>query len=208
MEIKNAYDIWAAQYDTNHNRTRDLEGVAMRGTLKDLEYDRCLEIGCGTGKNTIWLAENSGYLTAADFSEEMLLKARQKIAAGKVEFIQTDVTLKWPFQKNFYDLVTFSLVLEHIEDLEHAFYEASLCLKAGGLLYMGELHPFKQYKGTKARFDTAEGRQEVNCFTHNISDFINAAKKAGFNLVELNEYFDNDTVAVPRILVLLFMKKE
>lgn len=207
MKIQNAYNLWAAQYDTNKNKTRDIEGIAMRQLLSGIDFKTCLEIGCGTGKNTVWLAENCEHITAADFSEAMLLKAQQKVVDRKVEFVQTDVTLTWPFQKEKYDLVTFSLILEHIEHLEHAFSEASLCLKGGGFLYVGELHPFKQYQGTKARFDTAEGRQEVKCFTHHVSDFTKAAKKAGLSLVEIEEYFDDeDRGSVPRILVLLFKK--
>jgi len=52
MDVRNAYNIWAGQYDTNKNRTRDLEAVSLQQTLSDIQFDRCLEIGCGTGKNT------------------------------------------------------------------------------------------------------------------------------------------------------------
>lgn len=55
MEIKQAYDAWAAQYDTNLNKTRDLEGLAPRLSLAKLPFSKVLEIGCGTGKNTEWL---------------------------------------------------------------------------------------------------------------------------------------------------------
>ena len=57
-----------------------------------------------------------------------------------------------------FDLVTFSLVLEHIEDLEPVLAKAANCMHSGATLYNGELHPYKQYAGSKARFDTAEGR--------------------------------------------------
>ena len=55
MNIREAYNHWSAQYDTNMNPTRDLEGVALREMLADLSFKQVLEIGCGTGKNTAWL---------------------------------------------------------------------------------------------------------------------------------------------------------
>ena len=55
MNVQEAYDNWADQYDSNMNKTRDLEAVALRETLAYIPFDTCLEIGCGTGKNTEWL---------------------------------------------------------------------------------------------------------------------------------------------------------
>ena len=55
MDTREMYNKWAEQYDTNYNKTRDLEAFALRLTLSDFSFDNCLEIGCGTGKNTQWL---------------------------------------------------------------------------------------------------------------------------------------------------------
>ena len=106
-----------------------------------------------------------------------------------------------------YDLVTFSLVLEHIRDLEFVFKETAAVLKTGGYVYIGELHPFKQYSGSKARFETEQGLQVVECFNHHVSDFIQGAKRYGLTTTEVNEYFDDDNRnEIPRILTLLLRK--
>ena len=52
---RQAYNIWADQYDTNKNKTRDLEGMALRKVLSSTSFGNTLEIGCGTGKNSEWL---------------------------------------------------------------------------------------------------------------------------------------------------------
>ncbi|HMF72569.1 MAG TPA: hypothetical protein VK616_13920, partial [Flavitalea sp.] len=57
MDAKQAYDFWSSLYDSNKNNTRDLEAIALRETLAAIPFDSCLEIGCGTGKNTKWLLE-------------------------------------------------------------------------------------------------------------------------------------------------------
>lgn len=208
MNVKEAYNSWADQYDSNTNKTRDLEAVSLRETLSTIEFDSCLEIGCGTGKNTEWLITKAKLITAVDLSNEMLAKAKQKINSEKVEFCQADITANWTFANRSYDLVTFSLVLEHIENLTELFQKVSKATNSNGLIYIGELHPFKQYSGTKARFDTKEGQQIVTCFNHNISDFTQSAKINGFEIININEYFDdNDRTNIPRILTLLLKKK-
>jgi ubiquinone/menaquinone biosynthesis C-methylase UbiE len=206
MEIQHAYNQWASQYDTNANKTRDLEASAIRNTLNNISISNCLEIGCGTGKNTEWLVTKAAQVVSVDFSEEMLAKAKQKITAPNAQFIQADIKNDWAFGGNF-DLASFSLVLEHIENLEDIFAKTNNVLKNGGYIYIGELHPFKQYTGTKARFETAEGTTVLECYNHHISDFIDAAKKNNLQLVELNEHFDDDNKnEIPRILSLLFQK--
>lgn len=205
MKPQQAYNSWASQYDTNENKTRDLEGKALRDILSTISFNSVLEIGCGTGKNTEWFLSKAEHITAADLSEEMLSKAKQKIQSEKVEFIQADINNEWDFTKKTFDLISFSLVLEHIENLDHIFKEGYKKLNEQGFIYIGELHPFKQYTGSKARFETEDGLQILQCFNHNISDFVQSAKKYGLKLVALDEYFDNDDkTSIPRILTLVF----
>jgi ubiquinone/menaquinone biosynthesis C-methylase UbiE len=207
MNVKEAYNSWAEQYDTNLNKTRDLEAVCLRNTLSSIAFKRCLEIGCGTGKNTEWLVTKATELTAVDFSAEMLAKAKEKITSANVTFHQADITHDWDFVTQSYDLATFSLVLEHIEDLNAIFQKLAPVITQNGYVYIGELHPFKQYAGSKARFDTKDGQQVVTCYTHNLSDFTQAAKANGFAIADVNEYFDDDDrTNIPRILALLFKK--
>jgi ubiquinone/menaquinone biosynthesis C-methylase UbiE len=208
MSIKNAYNQWAAQYDSNVNKTRDLEALALQKTLADITFENCLEIGCGTGKNTEWLVTKTTQITAVDFSEAMLTIAKEKISASKVHFINANITTEWTFGKSHFSLVSFSLVLEHFKTLDFIFEQATLVLKSGGYIYIGELHPFKQYNGSKAKFETLTGTEIVECYTHNISDFTTAAKKYNLSIVTINEFFDNDDKnEIPRIVSLLFQKK-
>ena len=207
-EVQQAYNSWAQQYDSNENKTRDLEAKSLRETLAPLTFEHCLEIGCGTGKNTVWLLEKAATVTAVDLSEEMLSKAKEKITGSNVSFVQADIMQPWTFATKAYDLVGFSLVLEHIEELQPVFAKVAAVLKSGGYLYISELHPFKQYNGSKARFETAEGTQVVTCFNHHITDFTNAGKANGLDLVSITEYFDDDDRnTIPRLLTLLFKKK-
>jgi 2-polyprenyl-3-methyl-5-hydroxy-6-metoxy-1,4-benzoquinol methylase len=215
MNVEKAYTIWSEQYDSNANKTRDLEGVALRTTLEGLNLDSCLEIGCGTGKNTVWLVTQFKHVTAVDLTEKMLEIAKLKVSTDLsrenregVNFVQADILEPWHFAQKQYDLVGFSLVLEHIEHLKPIFAKTVNALKQGGYVYIGELHPFKQYSGTKARFETEEGLKIVTCFNHHVSDFTQLAHQFGLEIVDVNEHFDDgDRTTLPRILTVLLRKK-
>ena len=102
MNVQQSYDSWSSQYDTNKNKTRDLEALSLRTTLLNIPFDSCLEIGCGTGKNTEWLVTRAGHITAVDLSEGMLAIARNKVASDKVQFRQADITQPWAFADRKY----------------------------------------------------------------------------------------------------------
>ncbi len=143
MNVQEAYNVWADNYDAVQNKTRDLEAVALRNSILISEPLDILEIGCGTGKNSEWLLKKTKHLVAADFSAEMLAKAKEKITEKNVEFRQFDLREEWNFPENQFDLITCSLALEHIENINFVFGQARKVLRTGGLFYIGELHPFK-----------------------------------------------------------------
>lgn len=207
MNVQSAYKAWSSVYDTNENKTRDLEAVSVIETLQDIPFETCLEIGCGTGKNTIWLADKAKQVTAVDLTQEMIEKAQLKITSTNVNFIIADILQEWNFVSQPFDIATFSLVLEHIENLDHIFEKLGKAIHTNGYVYISELHPFKQYVGSKARFDIGSGEQILECYLHHLSDFTNSAIKNGFKVVLVKEYFDdNDKLNIPRLLTLLFQK--
>lgn len=208
MSIQNAYDEWSQTYDTDENLTRDLDQQIMQETLANQRFDSILEIGCGTGKNTAFLAQIGAQVHALDFSEGMIAKARGKVKAGNVKFSAADLTQTWPCEDAAYDLIVCNLVLEHIEDLSVIFSEAVRVLAGGGTFLINELHPFRQYESKKARFQSAAGVIEIPAFIHHISDFLNAALSNRLRLVKLNEkWHERDSQGkAPRIIAFLFEK--
>ena len=207
MSTQQLYNEWSSTYDEVENKTRDLEKAAGQQMLQSLSCDRLLELGCGTGKNTAWLQEKTKTLLAVDLSEGMLQKAKEKINNAAVTFRQADITQPWNFVSAPVDLLTCSLILEHIADLSFIFSEAAKALKPGGSFYICELHPYKQYSGSKARFETTEGLQVLDCFTHHLSDYTAAALNNHFTIAALQEWFDDeDRTATPRLISFLFQK--
>jgi len=207
MDIQHAYDQWADVYDRDNNLTRDLDSDITRNLLANRRFDSILELGCGTGKNTVFLAQIGERIHALDFSEGMLQKAKEKVKSENVRFELADLTKRWPCEDNAYDLITCNLVLEHILDLSHIFSEAARTLRTNGLFLVNELHPFRQYAGSKARFESGDGIIKVDAFVHHISDFVRAAESNRFKLEKFNEYWhEDDQGKRPRLVSFLFAK--
>ncbi|MCI0398368.1 MAG: methyltransferase domain-containing protein [Chloroflexi bacterium] len=205
-EVRQAYDAWAAGYDTVPNLTRDLNAAALRRQTLELAGKTILEIGAGTGLNTGWLAAAASTLVALDLSAGMLRQAQARTQAANVAFVQADVTRPWPLSGPF-DLVVANLVLEHVPDLRPVFVEARHVLRPGGLFYSCELHPYRQLQGMQARYyDATAGREVlVPAFVHSVSDYLNAALDAGFSLGRAGEWLeDGATDPFPRLISFLF----
>ena len=206
MNTQQAYNEWASTYDSVLNKTRDLELSAAKEVLAAADFTSVLETGCGTGKNTSWISKKAGYVTAVDFSEGMLQVAREKIKESKVHFQQADLTQPWQFDSS--SLIICSLVLEHIQNIDFIFQQASKILADDGCFYVCELHPYKQLEGKRARFEKEGTTIELEYFVHHISDFISAASKNNLHCIRLDEWFDdNNRESTPRLVSFLFQKR-
>lgn len=208
LDVQAAYNRWAAQYDRDQNATRDLDAVVLRQSGLQLENRHVLELGCGTGKNTKWIAGHAAQVTALDFSDGMLTVARTRITNPNVKFVQHDVRDPWPIETNSIDTIVGNLVLEHVEHLAPVYAEAARVLRAGGELYFCELHPFRQWRGGQAHFtEIATGDLvHISAYVHSASDYINTAIDAGFVLQHLGEWLEPDAPAnsAPRLLSVQF----
>jgi ubiquinone/menaquinone biosynthesis C-methylase UbiE len=206
--VARAYDRWSAQYDIDHNATRDLDAEVVRDAPLDVTGRRVLELGCGTGKNSAWLAERAAALIALDFSAGMLAVARERVRAPSTRFVEHDIREPWPVGSGEVDVVVGNLVLEHVRDLAPVFAEAARVLSVGGQLFLCELHPYRQLRGGQAHFTDGATQETVpvTAYLHSTSEYVNGALAAGFVLRELGEWLESDAAegAPPRLLSLLF----
>jgi len=206
--IARAYDRWSLQYDSDRNATRDLDADVLRRAPLRLAARRVVELGCGTGKNSVWLAEQAATLTALDFSAGMLAVARERVARENARFVEQDIRVEWPVPSGGADVVVGNLVLEHVTDLAPVFAEAARVLAPGGQLFLCELHPYRQLGGSQAHFTDPSTSETVPvaAFVHSTSEYVNGAIAAGFALRELGEWLEDVAAAdaAPRLLSMLF----
>ena len=102
------------------------------------ENSRVLEVGCGTGAQTVFLArQNPGVaITAIDISLESLESARDSVDAagcGNVVFEQSDL-FNLPFKEQSFDHIFVCFVLEHLDAPVQALTILKKFLRPGGSL--------------------------------------------------------------------------
>jgi ubiquinone/menaquinone biosynthesis C-methylase UbiE len=207
VNTRTAYDNWSETYDRDRNLTRDLDHTVTQAAFANLRFSSVLEIGCGTGKNTALLASVAAKVHALDFSDGMLAQAKTKVLSDNVTFTVADLTRPWPCAAQSADLVVCNLVLEHIGDLSFVFAEAARVLVADGKFFVCELHPFRQYQGAQARFQTNQAMTEIPAFVHHLSDFTTAADANGLVLERFREWWhEEDQDKPPRLASFMFRK--
>lgn len=100
---------------------------------------RVLDLGCGTGTMTRWIASQvgaSGAAVGADISAAQLDVARrqaQQQGLGNVSFHESSV-YETPFARASFDVVCCRFLLCHVGDPERGVREMHALLKPGGIL--------------------------------------------------------------------------
>lgn len=114
--------------------------------LKDKEYKKLLDIGCGTGYLIDMLAkDHEAEYTGLDLSPEMIKQADNKnIKNAKFVEGRSD---EIPFDDNTFDIITCSQSFHHYPDTDKAMQEARRVLKPGGLYILSDtgVGPFKMF---------------------------------------------------------------
>lgn len=189
LNVREGYDRWAAVYDHDGNPLQALEGPAVRHACGNVKGLNVLDLGCGTGRHSLWLAAEGAAVTAVDFSEGMLNEARQKSGAESIRFVKHDLTQPLPFPAEF-DLVVSGLVLEHLAELPPFFEKAYRVLKSTGRAVISAMHPAMFLRGAMARFADPETGTIVQpgSVSHSVSDFVMAAVRTGFTLQNVEEF--------------------
>jgi malonyl-CoA O-methyltransferase len=189
------YDRWAAIYDVYTNSTVAIDDMTFPAVYAHLTGKRILEIGCGTGRHTVRLADGND-VTGIDLSPGMLDVARRKLAHCKAQLIEADI-MAGPLDLGRFDAVVTALVLEHIADLNTFFRRAAEALVGGGELLLSEIHPDRIAQGTQANFtDPATGENiRLKSFAHTEADIQSAAKDAGLRLLSHTDHFGGSALA-------------
>lgn len=105
-----------------------------------IPYDaRIVEVGCGTGQMSLYLARGERIVIAADLcraSLELGATAARRLGNGRVQFVETDVHHPG-LRAGAFDIVFCSGVLHHTPDPRAAFAHVAQLARPGGLVLLG-----------------------------------------------------------------------
>ncbi|MFL5767674.1 MAG: methyltransferase domain-containing protein [Actinomycetota bacterium] len=125
-----------------YDRTRSLSPEAMEGMLATLEEelegaDRVLEVGAGTGRLSIPLAERGFRVFGVDLSGPMLRRLIQKAGDGpRPEVLVGDAT-RLPLRSDAFDGALLFHVLHLVPDWPQVLRELDRVVRSGGAIVIG-----------------------------------------------------------------------
>ncbi len=197
LPTREGYDRWSSIYDSEGNPLIALEEPRVYGLLGDVGRLRVADVGCGTGRHAINLAQQNAIVTALDFSQGMLDQAKRKAADLPITFLQHDLGHPLPLPDQSFDRVVCGLVLEHIANLNLLFAEMARICRCDGFIVVSAMHPAMMLRGVTARFvdpNTGTETRPQSC-NHQISDFVMAAKNADLVLDSISEHAMDEVTA-------------
>jgi SAM-dependent methyltransferase len=117
------------------------ERPATIALLGDVTGLRVLEVGCGPGGLTHWLAEHGAVVTAMDVSREMIRLASERLG-DRARLLTADLSDPLTFAADAsVDLVVASLVLHYLADWTAPLAEFHRVLAPGGTVVFSTHHP-------------------------------------------------------------------
>jgi SAM-dependent methyltransferase len=126
-------------YASGEQPLQAYRGAVDRGGLRDIKPHTCLELGCGVGRTSVWLAREFARLIAVDISQPHLDVAAAAVARERltnVELQHVDQIAKIRRLPRF-DCFFSVIVLQHNTPPVAAFLLRTLLrkLKPGGIAY-------------------------------------------------------------------------
>lgn len=136
------FDDYGSLYDKGMSNlfTKRLDGELKYGS-------KILELGCGTGQLTLFLARGNRQVYGVDISNGSLLVGEKFRRANKVSnayFMKMDV-FDLKFKQNTFDFTISNGVLHHTKDARKAFKRLVDVTKPGGLIAIGLYHKYGRF---------------------------------------------------------------
>jgi ubiquinone/menaquinone biosynthesis C-methylase UbiE len=196
IDAKSAYDRWHAGLDVDVEANDPWHALVRRHLRPshDIAGRRVLEIGCGRGGFSCWLARQAETQeqVGMDFSDTAVAKARthaSQIGLHAIRWETGDIQAIARPDATF-DTVVSCETIEHVHDPRRAVRELARVLRRGGRLflttpnYLGPLGLYRGYLRLRGRRYTEAG-QPINQFTI-LPRTVRWVKQAGLRVTALD----------------------
>lgn len=131
---------WEIVYQKEGDLYKDVGPEIKKYTkiLKKKKYKKILDLGCGTGRNTIYLAKQGFLVYALDISKTGVLITKKKaklLGLKNIKFKVADMK-HTSYPNNYFDAVVCMFTLSHglLKDNQEAINEIYRILKPNGML--------------------------------------------------------------------------
>lgn len=177
-------DYWKKQDDLDDaysNEDRLIDGLLAQ---MDPKGKKILEVGGGSGRDSIRLAQMGAEVTVIDYVESSLeVVARNAARAGVTLTLVHGDALAMPFPEGTFDVVFHQGLMEHFRDEQPLLRENFRVLKRGGLVMIDvpqRFHIYTVFKQTLIAMNKWFAGWETQ---YSIDELKAIVRKAGFEVV-------------------------
>ena len=220
FDTKKIWDACGEAFDrfttAGDSYSDNIERPALERLIGEIKGARLLDLGCGSGTYSTWLAERGARVVGIDLSSTMISLARAK--DRELELCVADISKPLPFSEAEFDTVFTATALHYVENLGNALIEIAKVMKPEAQLVASALHPMStsrfpgqsvepvgwesrhsweaQYFGSPTRRietpwlgfgDVSSEGQRITCYHHTTADYFGAIRSAGLTITDLVE---------------------
>ncbi len=173
--------IWDAEHANPHVLVQMDKDTPSSGVIDFWNYlvehnlprESGIEMGCGKGRNSIWLSKQGVRMIGFDFSPTAITEAKRRAALAGTDttFLVQDATIDWPQESGSYDFVIDCFASTDIESAQgrtNAISEMHRVVKPGGHLLSFLLSTDEEFH--KEMMTHSPGH-EKNSFVHTTGKF-------------------------------------
>ncbi len=158
------YDDWLKKYDD----------------IIDSSKNEIIDLGCGTGNNSLYLLEKGKQVIACDYSDESMRIIKEHLPSINTK--QFDMTDRFPFEDNFTDIIIADLCLHYFsnEDTIKIIKEIKRILMPNGYLL------FRVNSVNDVHHGAMQGKKIEEHYYE-----VENMRKRFFDREDLNKYFND-----------------
>lgn len=170
------YALHAPFYDQKLAYLDSFEQFHLLPNLGDLKNKKILDVGAGTGRLALRLAEKGADVTALDISPEILKILNKKNSQIKTVVANAE---SLPFPDNTFDLVIAAFLIVHLKEPKYFFQEAYRVLKPDGVLALTNINQRRP-----PTLQTKQGQIIIESYYHRPEQIIDELKSLSFSITK------------------------
>lgn len=170
------YNLAADVYDENENYLNSFEQGELIPLLGALAGKKVLDVGAGTGRLSLPLANRGAQVMALDVSPKMLELVKKK--NSKITTVVGDAE-SLPFADGSFDIVTAAFLIVHLKDPIRFFDEVYRVLKDGGKFLVTNIN-----QKDPPKVKTKSGEIIIESYYHRPEKIREILESLAFNIEE------------------------
>ena len=205
MESKNAIDFHndrALEFDGRYALSKAFQERFHVWTALFDRYiaatDQVIDLGCGSGIFSNYLARQGCIVTGIDGSEAMIALCKQKRTSKTARFAVGTLPLKTLTHLPEQDVVIMSSILEYLSDMTGMLEQARLLLKPNGLLLVSIPNRRSLYRKVERQLFRLVARPAYYQYIQNMATETTLNRQlteAGFTPVETGYFSGQDPIS-------------